>query len=111
MAFTGSIFDEANNLFYDDPNMGAVLAVYTPTTGSSLTVKLMDVAVPEEQVFGDIRTRSQSAYKTMRISDVSERPKQDETLLFGGATWLIKSAEPDEENLNWMLDLRIKRGG
>lgn len=106
MGFDGSAFDLANEWLFDTPDNGSVEATYTSSvTGQSCPVTLLDIHVSELQFMGDVDVRSQAQYKLLRKSEIPTRPVYGDTLLFGGVTYRIKSAESSELDLNWQIDL------
>ena len=109
MGYDNSVFDLANEWLFQTPGNGSVEALYTDLGGQTCTVTLLDIHVSELQFMADVDVRSDGQYKILRRSQVAVRPKPKETLAWGGVTYRIKSAEPDETDLNWLLDL--ERGG
>ena len=101
----GDAFDLANEWLFDAPDGHITRAYYTPVTGVPCWVDLMDVHVSELQFLGEVNTRSDGQLKLVRRSQVPDRPTEGATLLFGGITYRVKTAEPDEMDLNWQLDL------
>lgn len=101
-----SVFDDALNVLFADPNMASD-AVYTPPRGGA--------PVPCRASFecGDKEWRYQEAGAStpVRIAEVraSEVPLMEEegTLTIGGRTYVIGTAtQPDADRLLWRLGLQ-----
>ena len=110
--FENTAFDYANEVFYQDPNMGPVIARYAPSQGAGYDVTLLDIAIDETTFFGDTTIRSDAINKQVSRREIPERPKQGETFTWDGQAWAVMSAERDHEMVNWRLNLRpVQREG
>lgn len=100
-----SIVAIALDALFADPNI-AREAVYTPTGGTPVPVRV--VARREDAVseFGEARLWSETARFDVRVSEV-ETPRPGDRLELGDEAYLIQG-EPvrDRERLVWTLELR-----
>lgn len=104
--FEHTAFDVANEVFYLDPNFGQVRALYLPGAGPGYYVRLLDIAVDETTFFGDTTVRADAINKQVSVREIPDRPTQGALFSWSGVSYVVMSAERDEEMLNWRLNLR-----
>lgn len=80
--------------------------LYTPQSGSPITVKVCERRADEFSDFGQTRIHSKGATFEVRVSDIPN-PKSGETLMMDGIVYVLKAAPQlkDHEGHLWILDV------
>jgi hypothetical protein len=99
-AFAAAIDD-----LFADPNIASD-AVYTPTGGDPMTVRVIARRPNEIVGFGDTRIHASTAMFDVRVSEVPA-PAEGDALEIGDDTYVIQG-EPvrDRDGLIWSVDTR-----
>ncbi|OYD82506.1 head-tail joining protein [Azospirillum brasilense] len=100
-----SVFDDAINVLFDDPNM-AHDALYTPPNGGAPVPCRATLSHGDHNWrYQDVGTSTPARIAEIRASEVGSM-KEEGTLAIGGQTYAIQSARrPDPDRLLWRLEL------
>ena len=106
MAITDDIQDAIDAAFAE---FGEA-ATYTPDGGNPPAVTVIpNRADDDEDVFGETRLHSESAWFDVRVSEIAA-PVARDTLLFDGTTYIIQGepARKDSRRMVWTLNTRLQ---
>ena len=95
----------AIDVLFADPTI-AQDAVYTPTAGAPIAVRVVARRADAIATFAEARIWSETALFDMRVSEVPS-PRPGDTIALGDESFVVQG-EPvrDRERLVWTMDLR-----